>query len=101
MRNVILGLMIFMLVGCVTVQREITGESPAGDKYEYKASVTAFGGGSAEKAAQAMRGEMNLYYPDGTPKAEVSLDSTQEGIGLSSDSDLLMAIIKKLPALIP
>lgn len=92
--------LLIVLTGCVTVGRTIKGETPAGEKYEYKATVTAFGGGSAEKAAQAMRGEMNLYYPNGTPKAEVSLDSSQEGIGLSSDVEILKAIVTligKLP----
>lgn len=91
--GVILGL---TFTGCVTVDRTITGESPTGEKYKYKASVTAFGGGGIEKASNAMDGEMKVFHPDGTPKIEVSIDATQKGSGLSSDSDALLAGIELL-----
>lgn len=88
--------LLLTLTGCVTIGRKITGESPTGEKYEYKTSITAFGGGSVEKAAQAMRGEMKIFYSDGTPKVEVSLDSTQEGTGMSSNPEALLAGVELL-----
>lgn len=94
MKTVAIAILVLTLAGCVTVGRTITGESPTGEKYKYKASVTAFGGGGVEKASNAMVGKMKIFHPDGTPKIEVSIDAAQEGAGLSSNPEALLAGIE-------
>ena len=87
--KIIVALCIIGLSGCASVTKTVTG--PGG--YKYQESITAFGGGSIEKATQTFGGTLKVYNVDGTPQVEVALDSAQKGEGLTSDPAVLKQLV--------
>lgn len=76
-----------MITGCVTFEHELTG--PEG--YTFRESGTAWGGGSIEKLNQGVGATMKLYNKDGSLRAEVTLESSQEAEGMTSDMEAILA----------
>lgn len=87
MKKTIILCACFLLVGCAHVGNSIT--TPEG--WKYKESITAIGGGNIEKASQSLGGTVKLYNPDGSLRAEVTLDSNQDATGMQSDAEALKA----------
>ncbi len=83
----LLAIVITFLGGCATVTKKVTG--PNG--YGYTESITAFGGGNIEKAAQSFGGTLKVYNPDGTPLVDVVLKSEQESEGMTRDIQAILA----------
>lgn len=80
------------LMGCATITKEVTGP----DGYGYTESITAIGGASIEQATQSFGGTMEVQTPDGKI-IKVTLDSDASSTNTSSNSDVFMAIIDKIP----
>lgn len=80
------------LAGCATVTKTVTGP----DGYSYTESITAIGGASIEKATQSFGGMLEVTEPNGK-HIKVVLDSDQASTNTSSNADVLLAIINKIP----
>lgn len=81
-----------ILSGCATVTKTVTGP----DGYSYTESITAIGGASIEKATQSFGGMLEVTEPNGK-HIKVVLDSDQASTNTSSNADVLLAIINKIP----
>lgn len=95
MRYIILVPMLILLNGCVHYEHELRG--PEG--YTFKESGTAWGGGSAEKLNQGVGATMKLYNKDGSLRAEVTMESSQEAEDVRTDSEAILAGIKLIGSL--
>lgn len=83
---------VMLFVGCATVTKTVTGP----DGYSYTESITAIGGASIEKATQSFGGMLEVTEPNGK-HIKVVLDSDQASTNTSSNADVLLAIINKIP----
>ena len=80
------------LSGCAIVTKKVTG--PGG--YTYTESIKAIGGASIEEATQSFGGMLEVTEPNGK-HIKVVMDSDASSTNTSSNADVFLAIINKIP----